>query len=457
MSDMRKERLTKWLGNARRVLRASFTSNLHIKVLSLALAFVIWPIMMMYTNPMRTRLVEDAFVSVRNIDVFNEVLGFTTVENINDLIRTVDVEVSIAQEDRGQLSASSINAFIDMRQVSGPGVVELPIYVQSAHGTPIKWTPSTIKVTVDKLVGKQVPIRINRINPLLDGYEEVVEPVAQPDRLMVHGAQSVVEGIQSARIDLDYATLLNESDGYSVQHSVMFMDENNNFVTGTDNISVPDLNSIIVSGRILPVKRVPIEYGEDNFSGAPADGYELKLITNVKNSEPYTELYENEREVSIIAPPEVLDTIDSVTFEPININTARESFDGVAMLKMPAGVVKMYPETTGIYVSIEEIWDTRKFADVRFEERGVKPGTVVVYKVIPTMYVDVSAPLTKFRMFRRDDITAYIDVSAYSLGSYTADILIDVVDNESGLPLVGLQTEPQYLTIEIEIIQSEEP
>lgn len=457
MSNTRKEQLVKWLSNIQRVLRGSFTSNLHIKLLSLALAFVIWPIMMLYTNPMRTRPVDDVFVSIRNLDVFNDSLGLTTVENINDLIRTVDVEISIAQEDRAQLSASAVNAFIDMRQVEGVGETVLPIYVQSTHGTPVSWEPSSITVTVDKLISKQVPIRINRVGPLDDGYREVEEPVAQPDRLMVYGAESVVNSIYAARVDVDYAQLLGDSDGYSVQYPVTFIGEDNEPVMGIDNITVPDLNSVIVSGRILPTAIVPVQYGAESFSGSPAEGYELKLVTNSANNEVYTELYEDSREVTIVAPRDVLDTIDSVTFEAININGRNESFDWMATLKKPSGVVEIDPETAGIYVSIEEIWDTRKYADVTFQERGTKPGVIVVYKDVPRMSVNISAPRSFFQMFQRTDITAYIDVSAYTVGKYTVDVLIEIVDSETGIVLQGFRPEPEYMTIDIEIVEEEEP
>lgn len=449
MSDSRKERVAKWFANAGRVLRDAFTGNLHIKLLSLALAFVIWPIIMLYTNPMRTRRVEDVYVRVENMDIFNDEYGLTTVENISDLVRTVEVWVSVEQEKRSSLTASTVRAVIDMRQATEAGVTNLNIDIQPTYGTPVRSVPATIAVTVERLVSKTIPVKIVKTSPLEEGYREVEEPYATPDRLTITGAESVVNAIQAARFDLDYTKAMLDIDEYSQQARVTFVDENNEPVANIDNLSAPDQDSVIVKGRILPTAEKTISIDASSFAGTPLEGYELILEAD----DPAAEVTHIDETVTVVAPRSVLDSIADIPIEPVDINDRSASFHTTVSPRLPDGVEAVYPTDLGLYVVIKEIRETRRYVDIPIEIRGEKEGTVVVLSKQPQLYVDVEAPRSLFQRFQRNDVVAYIDVNALTLGDYSAEIHFEIIDSETGERLLDYTVTPEFAQMDISIIE----
>ncbi len=443
----RDERLEKLLATARRILHDAFTKNLHLKILSLVLAFIAWPILLLNIDSVvRTRPMNDVLVRFDGEDYFNQNLEYAIVENLSDLVRTVDVDVRISQHDSAYLDYTRVSASIDLSRITHTGVQELAIIPRTDYGTIADWSPRSITVTVEKRKSKNIPVKIQGVSELPAGYHIIETPTARPGLITISGAESVVDSIQSALVPLDYASLVQGANDFDLPFDVIFADANGEDVA-PQNLETPDGRNVIVSGRMLPTALKPIVFDENNFYGSPSDGYELQFTPTNYNNGVYTELSEDQRYLEIAAPQEVLDSIDSLTFEPINIENDRENSRKPVVMRWPSGVEWMEPKDIDITVGISEIVEERAYNNIPLEIRGVRPDTKAEIDEDTKVRVAIEAVRSALNRMSAYNIVAYVDLSEFTEGVLSAKVEVEFVEIEDFTK--KCTTTPDYVTIEL--------
>ena len=195
-----------------------------------------------------------------------------------------------------------------------------------------------VKLDIEKKKSKQLQLEAKTIGEPKEGF--IVGEINTDENLIkISGAESIVDRVSKAEVDLDVTGL--QTDIGSNEDIVLY-DKDGEVVDST-NLEMKT-RSVKVNVPILQTKKVPVRY---RISGKTADGY---AQTGDIDSNP--------GEVLIAGKKSVLSTVDAIIVEgeDLDVTGLKDNFTYTADLKqfLPAGVV---------------------FADDKFDGKA----TVVVY------------------------------------------------------------------------------
>ena len=175
-------------------------------------------------------------------------------------------------------------------------------------------TPSSVNLTIDKLVSKDVPVSIRTSGELTPGLVSVNPEY--PETVSITGASYYVDRIASAVVDIDLASL---NDGDIVSSVCRFEDESGNAIRFNGIRITADMD-------IQTLKEVPIELENTVINiDQVAKGYQFNGITAGK--------------VVICGHRETVDKITAVVPDPIDLTGKDASFTEASLtFTLPEGI-----------------------------------------------------------------------------------------------------------------------
>ena len=111
-------------------MKKKLTHNLGLKLLSLALAFVLWFLVIQIENPKDTTTFTNIPVKLINTELLDEQNKVYEVMNNTDTLRRVTVKAARSITD--QLRAEDIVAEADVSRITDINTVAINFYVQNA-------------------------------------------------------------------------------------------------------------------------------------------------------------------------------------------------------------------------------------------------------------------------------------------------------------------------------------
>ena len=251
-------------------MKKKLTHNLGLKLASLALAFVLWFLVVQIENPKDTTTFSNIPVKLINTELLDEQNKVYEVLGNTDTLRRVTVKA--ARSITSQLRAGDIVAEADVSRLTDINTIVINCYVQNAAVDSIEGSHDVVRLNVEEKMSRWVSLSYNIVGEVADGY--IVANVTQDqNRILVTGPESVVEKISYARTEIgvsgattdqsaNVAVVLYDKDGKVVEH---------------ENL-VKNVNYVHISVEVLATKEVPVEL---NVSGTPGEGY---LATGVVES-----------------------------------------------------------------------------------------------------------------------------------------------------------------------------
>ncbi len=300
----------------KRPFRSYFSNNLWLKILSLVFAVILWSFTITQTNPQRTKTFTEVPITIVGISDLQK-QGLTLREDFDDSI-TVTVKASIAHSDFRRVAKNYISAIVDISKLASAGTVNMPINVSinnSADISSISVSPSTVPVTIDNFISKDVPVAIQKTGELDENLISLAPNY--PDSISISGSAYYVEKIAKANVDIDLSTL---SDGDVLNSVCKFTDEKNNIIKFSSG------KSITVDMDIQTVKEVPINAESAIVnSDQLASGYHLASVSAGK--------------IKICAHKVELDKIDELVPDKIDIKGKDYQFTSSPLtFTLPEGV-----------------------------------------------------------------------------------------------------------------------
>lgn len=184
--------------------------HIWTKLLALALAITLWAIVISSENPERTMDVDDAAV---------QLIGESTIRANYGLVVTniSHPEVSIRLKGTfsrlGEIEAGDVIVRADVSKFTVPGTFYLNYDVSVPNSVTVSSkTPERIQVTLDKIVEKELEVRVEYEGTLEEGLE-IVEAVASPTKITVYGISSVMENAEYAVVKLNAGDLTENFSG----------------------------------------------------------------------------------------------------------------------------------------------------------------------------------------------------------------------------------------------------
>ena len=168
--------------------------------LSVVLALIVWLIAINQENPIvQATYPERLPVTVRGLP--------ETLQPLQDLTKeTVQVILQAPKTSWDSLDVSDFNAFIDLTGLSaGVHDVGVKVEVLDARVEVVSVERDALRVQLDEVVAKDVPVRVEIMDSSAFGYDWQ-PPLVEPMTVTVSGPSTQVEQVTTARAGSIYAT-----------------------------------------------------------------------------------------------------------------------------------------------------------------------------------------------------------------------------------------------------------
>ncbi len=380
-------------------------------VLSVVLALIVWLIAINQENP----LVQQVFPNELSIQVRGLTEDLQPVQDLST--QTVRVTVRAPSNSWETLDAEDFDASINLAGL-GPGEHTVPVEVNRLDPQVeiINRQPAELRVTLDGVLEKDVPVRVNVMDSPAFGYE-VQESIYEPLTVTVSGPATQVNQVVAARVEVFL---------YEAKSQI----ERVQPVTAINSQSQPVTQVRIEPSlvrAIVPVEQRPGRKEvavRPNLIGQPATGYRLSSV----RVEPST--------VVLLGASEALAEV------PGFIETAEIDLDGATgtvarreILMLPNGVTTPDGNTVQVTATVTPI-EGGKTVKQKPVVQGLGPG-LEARVALETVEVILSGPQALLDSMEPDDMFVLLDLTGLIPGSHTVRprvILPENIRQEGVLP-----------------------
>lgn len=333
------------------------TKNLSIKIICLAAAAILW----IYVATAQNSVAK--FPGSIKIKIFNTQTNLVAVYDV----KNVEIKVMTDSANWRKLSAESFSAYVDLSSYSA-GTYEVPIsVVSSVSGVQIvEKKPDKILVSLEPVLSKEVPVFKKIEGNAAEGMTAGMV-VFNPDKVIVHGAKSLVENIQEVTAKV---VLNGESAKFSkkVSLSIPGMREGDEAIE--INPAEVDADISIIKGA--NIKSVGVK---PSIKGTPKTNYFI------------SDIVVNPSVVDITGSTNSISDIKFLETTTIDISNITDNISKDVLLKLPDGTSLSDSSASNVHVEIKisSIGVTReitisnfKYLNSNFDISSVNPQEVIV-------------------------------------------------------------------------------
>jgi len=333
----------------------------------------------------------------------------TIINKADDLVivdearlSTVAITVRGPRSEITQLTALDIQATLNLGGLRDPSEIEVDVApkVTPRRGVRVvSVTPARVAVSVDRLVGKNFPLEVDKgasVPPYSIGNVDY-----NPKQVTVRGPQALLDRVTRVVLPIN---LGDRRDNFDGQFTPEPRDNTGTRVNGL-TVEPGGVTATVTVQRVgRTVNIVP------NIQGAPATGFR---VGNTQVSPP---------SVTVNGPADVLAQLIVVSTAPIDVGGRSESFSVYDVaLTIPAGLQVIDRNTVNVEVQIDAEQQRQQVGVFRVTPVNIEPGLRIVGNIAPTeITVTVSGPLTSIRQLSASDVQVQLDLRGYtSAGTYT--------------------------------------
>ncbi len=405
------------------------TRNLALKVLSLAMAVLIWLLVTNVNNPYDSMLLKDVRVQFMNED------SVTDIDKVFYVVdgSTVTLKVTERSSVLDRLSASNFTVVADMEAMTDMNAVPLHVTCDNAAVTwdEIEIYPSVMKVQLEQLTQQEFMITVttNGERPA-NGYEVGTMEVAQGRTVQVAGPESLLNKIGKISAEVAVTGL---SMDQTRQVVLQVYDKNGTKFDESqmERIQIKDSSGVLIPGNEVSVKIKLWEVMNDisvtvGTYGEPAEGYRITGISTV----PVT--------VSLVGTQEALAKLDgkivledAVSVEGLS-ETVTQEVDISTLLAEETDIrlIADAEPTISVTVQIEKTGDRTISLPLSSLELLNKPkGMTLTYSPADVIPVRIHSEDESVYSVSMEDIHGRIDLDVCKEeGSYEIPVEIELPD-----------------------------
>jgi YbbR domain-containing protein len=377
--------------------------ELMITILSIFIAFVLWLYVMGDKNPVQTKVVENIPVMLVNTENIPQAdLALLPNQNF-----TVNLTVTGRALDIFNVATSDFVVEADMGGYLKRGDNNIPVEIKSPpRGITVvnKNGYPYIRVKLDSLADKSVPVVVNVVGNAKEGYHSV-KPVLRPTEALISGPATYVNSVYTlvGQIDItgNYANLNGsiplkpqDKDGKEVK-----------YVTVEPKI-------VDVTIDIKPSKEVPIVV---KTIGEISNNILLKSITPKIDS------------VVIVGDSEVIDKISKIETSSYNLSRLTSTVTRELTLNIPEGV-SIVNETKS--VSVDFIVEGKIEKNLTIDLDMINRNDQYSYSTSSNnVVILLYGPESIIKSIQEDSLGAYVDLNNIIEGEHVVSVKLNVPDS----------------------------
>lgn len=255
-------------------MKDKFLNNIPLKIMSVAVAILVWLVVVNVDNPIRTKTITDVPVQVLNEAYIESGGKMCLIEEDQDMIT---VSVTGKRKTVERLSASDIVATADLKQMismdTNPVMVPISVSCKGIASSDIVATPRNMEITIEEMLSQDflVTVDTGKSQPGV-GYD-IGEVVANPEKIKITGPQTLIKKIDRVVADTDVSGI---TENMSTKVSFKIIDKNQDELSVNQvkylkfDISDPSVEVNIVLWSVRDNVSI-----ETSYEGTPMIGYKV--------------------------------------------------------------------------------------------------------------------------------------------------------------------------------------
>lgn len=330
--------------------KKKITDNLSLKIMSVAVAVVVWLIVVNIDNPVGTN-----YYTITNVELINkeyvessDTIGKMCMPEENQ--DTVRVAITADKKTRDKIRVSDISAVEDLQQAvsldTNPVMVPITVTCSVSGIGPgdIKVTPQNLSVNLDEKETQEFVVNVTRGDTKPGKDYEVGSLTANPEKVRITGPKSLVNKIDKVNAAIE---LNGKTQDFTQEVTLSIIDKNQEALSDSEmnSLRIENNAQVIVTAKLWKIRQgVKISAG---YVGTPAEGYQAGMIKTVPDT------------ISVAGSTEGLETLAAndnvITIPSESIDISGESSD----VEKKISLKDLLPDNVKLTSdSSEDVWVT---------------------------------------------------------------------------------------------------
>ena len=330
--------------------KKKITDNLSLKIMSVAVAVVVWLIVVNIDNPVGTN-----YYTITNVELINkeyvessDTIGKMCMPEENQ--DTVRVAITADKKTRDKIRVSDISAVADLQQAvsldTNPVMVPITVTCSVSGIGPgdIKVTPQNLSVNLDEKETQEFVVNVTRGDTKPGKDYEVGSLTANPEKVRITGPKSLVNKIDKVNAAIE---LNGKTQDFTQEVTLSIIDKNQEALSDSEmnSLRIENNAQVIVTAKLWKIRQgVKISAG---YVGTPAEGYQARMIKTVPDT------------ISVAGSTEGLETLAAndnvITIPSESIDISGESSD----VEKKISLKDLLPDNVKLTSdSSEDVWVT---------------------------------------------------------------------------------------------------
>lgn len=260
--------------------KKKITDNLSLKIMSVAVAVVVWLIVVNIDNPVGTN-----YYTITNVELINkeyvessDTIGKMCMPEENQ--DTVRVAITADKKTRDKIRVSDISAVADLQQAvsldTNPVMVPITVTCSVSGIGPgdIKVTPQNLSVNLDEKETQEFVVNVIRGDTKPGKDYEVGSLTANPEKVRITGPKSLVNKIDKVNAAIE---LNGKTQDFTQEVTLSIIDKNQEALSDSEmnSLRIENNAQVIVTAKLWKIRQgVKISAG---YVGTPAEGYQAGI------------------------------------------------------------------------------------------------------------------------------------------------------------------------------------
>ena len=410
--------------------KRKITDNIPLKIMSVAVAVVLWLIVVNIDNPIGTN-----YYTINDVELINkeyvessDTIGKMCMPEQNQ--DSIKIAITASKKIRDKIKVTDISAVADLQQAvsldTNPVMVPITVTcsVPGVSSNDIKVTPQNLSVNLDEKETQEFVVNVSRGDTKPGKDYEVGSLTANPEKVRITGPKTLVNKIDkvNATIELD-----GNTQDFTQDVNLTIIDKNQEALSDSEmnSLRIENNAKVVVTARLWKIRQgVGISA---SYVGTPADGYEVGSVKTVPDT------------ISVAGSTEGLESLaennNVITIPADSIDISGESQD----VEKKISLNKLLPDNVKLTSdSSEDVWVTVNILPVGSKEFDIPTKNIEVKNKPDDLQVTFETAQIELRiksdtknmddLDAKKDIKLSIDLDGKKEGNYEVPVKVVLPD-----------------------------
>lgn len=410
--------------------KRKITDNIPLKIMSVAVAVVLWLIVVNIDNPIGTN-----YYTINDVELINkeyvessDTIGKMCMPEQNQ--DSIKIAITASKKIRDKIKVTDISAVADLQQAvsldTNPVMVPITVTcsVPGVSSNDIKVTPQNLSVNLDEKETQEFVVNVSRGDTKPGKDYEVGSLTANPEKVRITGPKTLVNKIDkvNATIELD-----GNTQDFTQDVNLTIIDKNQEALSDSEmnSLRIENNAKVVVTARLWKIRQgVGISA---SYVGTPADGYEVGSVKTVPDT------------ISVAGSTEGLESLaennNVITIPADSIDISGESKD----VEKKISLNNLLPDNVKLTSdSSEDVWVTVNILPVGSKEFDIPTKNIEVKNKPDDLQVTFETAQIELRiksdtknmddLDAKKDIKLSIDLDGKKEGNYEVPVKVVLPD-----------------------------